>query len=36
MALEITKEDLKQLHAHGVVSSYKRFEAWKRDFCENT
>lgn len=36
MALEITKEDLQQLHANGVVSSYKRFEAWKRDFCENT
>ena len=36
MALEITEEDLQQLHAHGVVSSYKRFDAWKRDFCENT
>ncbi len=34
MTLQITEEDLQQFHAHGVVSSYKRYEAWKRDFCE--
>lgn len=34
MILDITEEDLHQLHAHGIVSTYKRYEAWKRDFCE--
>lgn len=34
MALEITEEDLHRFHAHGSVSSYKRFDTWKRDFCE--
>lgn len=34
MALDITEEDLRLFHAHGIVSSYKRFETWKRDFCE--
>jgi len=34
MALDITEEDLRLFHAHGIVGSYKRFEAWKRDFCE--
>jgi len=34
MALDITEEDLRLFHAHGIVSSYKRFDAWKRDFCE--
>ena len=34
MALEITEEDLRLFHAHGSVSSYKRFDTWKRDFCE--
>lgn len=34
MVLTITEEDLHQFHAHGIVSSYKRYELWKRDFCE--
>ena len=33
MALEIAEEDLQQFHAQGVVSSYKRYETWKREFC---
>lgn len=34
MVFEITDEDLHQFHAYGIVSSYKRYESWKRDFCE--
>lgn len=34
MILEITEEDLHQFHAYGIVSSFKRYESWKRDFCE--
>ncbi len=34
MVLEITEEDLQQFHARGTVSGYKRFDAWKRDFCK--
>lgn len=34
MVLEITEEDLHQFHSHGVVSAYKRYDSWKRDFCE--
>ncbi len=34
MILDITEEDLHQFHAEGIVSSYKRYESWKRDFCE--
>lgn len=33
ITLELTKEDLTQFHLHGTVSQYKRFDAWKRDFC---
>lgn len=32
MDLEIPEEDLKQLHAYGIVSSYKRYDSWKNDF----
>jgi hypothetical protein len=32
MTLELSDEDLQQFHAHGIVSQYKRFEAWKKDF----
>ncbi|MGN0298484.1 MAG: ATP-dependent nuclease [Lachnospiraceae bacterium] len=31
--LQITQEDLQVLHAHGVVSHYKRFDLWEKDFC---
>lgn len=34
MILDITEEDLRLFHTHGIVSSYKRYETWKRDFCE--
>ena len=34
MVLDITEEDLHLFHAHGIVSSYKRYDAWKRDFGE--
>ena len=32
MVLEISEEDLRQFHARGIVSSYKRFDSWERDF----
>ena len=31
--LQITDEDLKRFHRFGLVSSYRRYEAWYRDFC---
>jgi len=34
MTLEITEEDLHLFHAHGIISNYKRFDLWKRAFCE--
>jgi len=34
MEVEISKEDLQQLHARGIVSSYKRYDAWERDFLK--
>ena len=34
MALELSEEDLIQFHEMGLVSSYKRFETWRRDFGE--
>lgn len=34
MELEITEEDLQQLHARGLVSAFKRYESWKNDFCD--
>ncbi len=30
--LEITEEDLKRLHELGLVSQYKRYEVWEKDF----
>lgn len=33
MVLEMVEEDLQQFHAQGMVSGYKRYDAWKRDFC---
>ena len=32
VTLEITEEDRKLLHAAGVVSKYKRYEVWEREF----
>lgn len=34
MVLEMTEEDLQQFHAQGIVSGYKRYELWERDFCD--
>lgn len=34
ISLRITADDLHLLHQQGKVSQYKRFEVWKRDFCE--
>ncbi|MGN0159327.1 MAG: ATP-dependent nuclease [Brotaphodocola sp.] len=32
MVLKISNEDLQQFHSYGIVSCYKRFDAWLRDF----
>lgn len=32
MTLEITSEDLHQFHNYGLVSHYKNYESWLRDF----
>lgn len=32
VSLRITPEDLRVFHTHGMVSSYKRYEAWEKDF----
>lgn len=32
MILEINEEDLHSFHARGLVSQYKRYDAWLRDF----
>jgi len=34
LALDLTEEDLQYLFSNGLVSKYKRFETWYRDFCE--
>lgn len=34
MSIELTEEDLRQFHAQGAVSLYKRYDSWKRDFGE--
>ncbi len=32
-ALCIEEEDLHRLHENGMVSAYRRYDAWRRDFC---
>ena len=32
-ALRLEEEDLRILHGKGLVSQYRKFETWKRDFC---
>lgn len=32
MVIEISEEDLMQFHDGGVVSSYKRYDSWEKDF----
>ena len=34
MVLEITEEDLQQFHAQGLVSGYKKYDAWEREVRE--
>lgn len=34
MTLSITQEDISLFHSLGIVSTYKRYDSWKRDFCE--
>lgn len=33
MTLNLTEDDLHLFHQAGIVSQYKRYEAWRRDFC---
>lgn len=34
MRLQITEEDLHLFHAHGIVSQYKHYNLWEKDFKE--
>ena len=34
MTLQLTEEDLKQFHSRGIVSPYKRYDVWEKDFKE--
>lgn len=34
MVLQITEEDLRIMHAQGLVSQYKRYELWRKEFGE--
>ncbi len=34
MTLQLTEEDLQMFHAQGLVSQYKHYDLWKKDFCE--
>ena len=34
VVLSLSKEDLRQLHERGMVSVYKRYAVWERDFKE--
>ncbi|MBQ8518815.1 MAG: AAA family ATPase [Agathobacter sp.] len=34
MTLAISDDDLQLFHDRGIVSQYKRFELWKKEFCE--
>lgn len=33
VSIEYTEEDLRQMQKMGLVSSYRRFDAWQEDFC---
>lgn len=32
--LSITEEDLHIFHKNGIVSQYKKYDLWKKEFCE--
>lgn len=34
LAITISEEDLKYLYTYGLVSKFKRYDTWFRDFCE--
>lgn len=34
MRFELTREDLERIHAGGLVSGYKRYALWEKDFCQ--
>lgn len=34
VTLQITDADLQRFHRYGIVSSYRRYEAWYRDYCK--
>ena len=34
MSLELLEDDLHQFHMLGIVSGYKKYDAWKKEFCE--
>lgn len=34
LILDISEEDLQYLYSNGLISKYKRFDTWYRDFCE--
>ena len=33
VTLQITEADFQRFHRYGIVSSYRRYESWYRDFC---
>lgn len=34
ISMEIDEEDLQRFHKKGMVSSYRRYESWYKDFCK--
>ncbi|MDD3185402.1 MAG: AAA family ATPase, partial [Anaerostipes sp.] len=34
ISLHITKDDLSLLHENGIVSQYKKYDLWYKDFCK--
>ena len=32
LTLTVGEEDLQRMYHHGIVSSYRRYESWRRDF----
>lgn len=33
MTLSLEEEDMRRLHQHGIVSTYRKFHSWYKDFC---
>lgn len=34
LAIDFTEEDIQYLYSNGMVSKFKRYDTWYRDFCE--